>query len=483
MNSTKAVYTWSTIDRIGTATVTTIGNIILARMLTPDDFGLVAMVGIFIAIAYNMSNCGMIDGIIRKSCPTAEDYSTMLVFNAAMGLLFCALFLAMAHPIAQFFGRRELVGIMWTIGFCFVFNALSLSQEARMRKELRTDQLAKVRVGSTICAVGFGIILAMIGAGYWAIVSCRGVVSVFHFIFCLFITRWMPRLAFYRDSFKELFGFGVHLMMAFVARQIGANISTFALGRYSPTASGLYSQAQKVEEVPYGIAETSFVNVFFAILSNEDDHNKRRTLTFSMFQTMLFLALILGGGLLVISRPMIVGVFGEQWAGSVPIFRILLAFGIFGFMKSYFQAIMKTHGTAKKIRNLTFIEVGLQLLLLACAYPLGITYIAWSQVIPVFLVLLAYTVEFMRTEQISFKLMAKATLKTSLIPFIVTASTASGYFFGSDNISLWANFFTIIAVYLTIAALLCEGFRPKCYMQVRNAIMARRQKNQNISNK
>jgi len=473
-SSTKAVYAWSTFDRIGTAVITTAGNIILARILTPADFGLVAMVGIFIAIAYNMSNCGMMDGIIRKSRPTPEDYSTMLVFNLGMGLLFCGIFFALSRPIASFFGRPELTGIMWAIGICFIFTTLSFTQEARMRKELRMDQLAIVRMGSALCAVGLGIVMALFGAGYWAIVSCRVFVNVFNFIFCLIVTRWMPRIAFSRDSFRELFGFGVHLMMAFVTRQIGANISTFALGRYSPTASGLYSQAQKVEEVPYAIAETSFVNAFFAVLSNEPDMKKRHTLSVAMYSSMLFLALLLGGGLLVISYPMIVGVFGEKWSGSVPIFRILLVFGILGLMKAFFQTIMKTRGNAKKIRNLTFAEVGLQLVLLACAYPLGILYIAWSQVIPLLVVLVSYARDFIRTENTTFGTFARATLRSATVPLLVTAITGGGYLLWNDHVTLWTSFFLTIATFLVSSAALCEGFRPESYMQVRNALFARR---------
>ncbi|MCF0213758.1 MAG: oligosaccharide flippase family protein, partial [Muribaculaceae bacterium] len=131
----KDVYKWTTIDRVVNTLITTGGNIALARLLTPYDFGLLAMVAIFSAIAYNISSCGMSDGIIKKLNPTDRDYSTLFTFNTVSGIIFSVLFIICARPVAEFFSEDKLVGIMWAIGICFIFQVMWYIQETRLRKE------------------------------------------------------------------------------------------------------------------------------------------------------------------------------------------------------------------------------------------------------------------------------------------------------------------------------------------------------------
>ncbi len=329
MSGHKKVYIWSSIDRIGNTIITFAGNIILARLLTPGDFGLVAMVGIFTAIAYNISGCGMSDGLIHKLNPTKQDYSTVFVFNAVMGLLFGIMFILMSNPIANFFEQPDLVGIMWAIGVCFFFQSLSFTQETRMRKMLEMKKMAIVRLSATICAIGFGIVLALLGYGYWGLVSSRIFLSFFLFIFYVIISQWIPKFAFYKDSFKEMFGYGAPLMMAYIFTQIGRNINAFVLGRHSPVASGIYSQAQKMEEVPFSITEAVFNWPFFSILANEADSNKKRILAQDMFSNIVLINGAIGLLLLLLSAPGFNFLFGEKWIEAIPIFRIFIIFLIF----------------------------------------------------------------------------------------------------------------------------------------------------------
>ena len=110
------------------------GNLLLARLLSPDDFGLLSMVAIFSALAANISGCGMSDGLINKKDPTKEDYSTVFTFNVTMGLLFACLFITGSGLIAEYFGYYQLRGIMIAIGICFFFQSLCMVQETRMLK-------------------------------------------------------------------------------------------------------------------------------------------------------------------------------------------------------------------------------------------------------------------------------------------------------------------------------------------------------------
>lgn len=470
------VYKWSSIDRIGNSVITFAGNIILARLLTPFDFGLVAIVGIFISIAYNVSGCGLSDGLIHKLAPTKRDYSTVFVFNAVMGLLFCSFFIGISYPVASFFGHEELVGIMWALGICFFFSTLTFTQETKLRKELDMKSIAIVKLLSALVAVGLGIVLALSGYGYWALVSSRIFLSFFQFVFYLIVSRWMPRIAFYRDSFKELFGYGVHLMVSYVFTQIGRNINTFILGKYSPVASGIYSQAQKMEEVPYSILESVFNWPFFAVLSNEKEEAKRRELSRNMFCNILWLSVTIGVMLVLLSSPGFGFLFGEKWMAAVPVFRLLIIFGIFTSIKYFFQTILKVYGETKRIRNLTIIELVLQLVLLAVSYTYGILMIALSQIIAVSVVLVMYIISYKRIEGSRYGEILYDAVKVISIPFIVFIVVAVGYYFWHSVVGDIVDILLILVTFSVVFVMINEKVRPEVYMNYRSKILKSRRK-------
>lgn len=473
MSGHKSVYIWSTIDRVGNTIITFAGNIILARLLTPGDFGLVAMVAIFIALAYNISGCGLSDGLIRKLNPSEQDYSTVFVFNIVMGALFCVAFISSSRMVANFFGQTEIEGIMWAIGISFFCSTVTFTQETRMRKELQMKKLAVVRLSATVCAVGLGIFLALTGFGYWALVSCRIFLSVFLMIFYLLASRWIPRLAFYRDSFKDLFGYGLHLMLSYIANQFGRNINTFVLGKYSPAVSGVYSQAQKMEEVPFGITEAIFNWSFFPVLSNEPDENNRKKLAQEMYGNLTLINVTMFLLLMLLSYPGFMLLFGDKWLEAVPVFRILIVFGLCSAMKYFLQTILKAYEKTKTIRNLTFIEVALQLVLLALAFRHGVMMIALSQVCAAIIILFAHLYFYKKIEQISLWELVRSSVKPMLIPVLAFVVTAIAYKLWIIATPILVNCICSFVTFALIFIIGCEIMKPQGYMIYRSKLLSK----------
>lgn len=415
-----SAYKWSLFDRICNSGINFIGNIILVRLLDPSDFGLVAMVAVFVAVAYNFSGCGLSDGLIRKIEPTADDYSTVFVFNGAMGAIFGIIFILLAHPLAAYFGYPELVNIMWAIGICFFFQTLSFVQETRMRKELEMKKLAIARLSSTLTALSLGIVLAVMGFGYWAIVSTQVFLSFFTFCYMILMTRWIPKVKFYKSSFNELFGFGVHLMLSYVMTMVGRNINTFVLGKYSAGASGLFAQAQKLEEVPFTTIESSFNSTFFVVLSNESFHERRVGIAQKMHRNFLTIYSCMAILMIIVSAPMISILYGSQWLECIPIFRILCVYGFIYSIKSFYQSVLKTYGLSKVIRNLTTIEVFIQFGLLAVFFHHGILMIAWTQVIASGTIVAIYLLYYKKCINVSIHELSKYMI-LHLSPIVVAA--------------------------------------------------------------
>lgn len=349
------VYKWSLIDRISIAILTFSVNIALARMLTQDDFGLLAMIAIFTAVASDLSSCGMSDGLIHKQNPTESDYSTVFVYNAGMGLFFGLVFFLGAPFVARFFGHPELIGIMRVLGVCFFFQCMSYIQETRLRKELQMKKICFVRVGATLTVSIMGIVAAAMGYGYKALICTQIVLSFFFFVYYTIATRWFPKINFDYQAFKKFFSYGIPLMLAYLATLVGRNINTFVLGRFyhSPAMSGVYYQGAKLAVVPFGVTESSLNWPFFAVASNEPDPQRVRALIIDMLSTILIVNLSLVLLMIVIAGPAIEMLYGTKWLDSIPVFRILAIAEFMVCVRAFFRPSARS--TARQISSVIWV--------------------------------------------------------------------------------------------------------------------------------
>ena len=474
--SNAKVYKWSLIERITVAVLNFGGNIALARMLTTADFGLLAMIAIFIAIASDLSSCGLTDGLIHKAHPTKEDYSTIFVFNTAFGLLFGLSFFFGAPLVAGFFGHEELKGIMRVLGICFFFQTMSFVQETKLRKELEMKKICFVKVGATITSLALGLTLAAVGFGYWALVCTQILLSVFIFLYYLAASRWFPKIAFCSKSFKELFSFGIHLVLAYIGTVIGKNINTFVLGKfYAPSTSGVYSQGAKLANVPFSVTENSINSPFFVVASNETDPETQRNLIRNMLSVIVGVNGLLLCFMLVIAAPGIAALYGEKWMGAVPVFRILALFEFLCCVKAYFQTVCKVHGRTVFIRNLSFAEVAFQLLLLSIFYPDGLIWVAWTQIGGGFQNVVVHSFLYCHLTRQRHRDLAATMARALCLPFV------GGFFATGVSIAVYALVdvpaiimcLIIAAAYAVSIVGMGEITKPYVYMTLRQRFLKR----------
>lgn len=471
----KNVYKWSAIDRVFNSVMTFGGNIVLARLLDPSDFGLLAMVAIFIAVAQNVSNCGLADGLIHKQNPTQKDYSTVFVFNVSFGIFFGLLFILTSQLVADFFNSSDLHGIMIAIGICFFFQTLCLTQETKMRKELEFKKMAIVRLSATASSLVLGIALVVCGYGYWGLVSTRIFLMFFMFLYYIIASRWMPKLYFSVQSFREMFSYGVHLMVTYVCNQFSRNINMAVLGKYSHvSATGLYSQAQKLEEVPFTITESVFNWPFFSVLSNTVGEDERRSKSFSMHANIVFINAIIAALLLTISGSIFHLLYGAKWDAAVPVFRLLLVFGVVTSVKYFYQTILKAYNKTKLIQNLTFIEIGLQLAMLLLCYNKGLIAIALSQIVPVCIILFVYIhlyIKIFKTNLKAFSQQFFVPIAIAVVPMLITLAATNSW------INCLNSFFATLISFIIFTVIVlaeCEYLKPSYYLVLKDNIIKRK---------
>lgn len=465
------VYKWTTIDRICNTALTAVGNIALARLLSPAEFGLLAMVQIFWALAFNFSNWGMCDGLIQKLHPTEEDYSTVFTFNTGTGILISLILIALAKPVMWIYNQPALENIMWAIGICFFFQTLCIVQETRLRKELKMKKIAIVHISSSFCAIALGIALAAGGYGYWGLVSCRIFLSVFLFFFYLIATRWIPKLHFYKKSFHEMFHYGVNLMISYLANQITLNFNAMVLGKIQGGLAGIYSQGQKLVDVPFKIIDSIFNWPFFAVLSNEADPQIRKGMCRQMLSSVSLVSI--GGGMLLalMASPLFKVLFGAKWDPAIPIFRILLCYGILSVFKYFMQTILKSYDCTALVRNYTILEVVIQLTTLALVFRRGIEWIAWTQVGAAALVMPLYLYRYCKLQEESLGNVVSSVTKGLIVPTVACVITAAAYWVWNGNVPEWINLLGVLAMFGGICILLWEIFPVNFYIKLRNRVV------------
>ena len=368
------LYLWSLFERFGASAVSLVGNIVLAALLTPDDFGLVAMLGVFTSLVYALVDCGMSDGLLREAQPTDRDFNTMFYFNVAAGVLIGLLFVALSPVVAHFFGRAELQPVMAVLGLGPVFSGLTIAQTTRLRSQLRFRRVAHINVGAIVLALTVAIVMAWQGLRYWAMVELQVGFSFFYWVLLLVASRWHLRWEFDTARFKQLWRFGVNLLMSTLVVQLSQNIVAALLGKfYSATQAGFMGQAQKLQQAPVAALESGVSNATYVMMAKHtDSHEQDRAYVrvYRIFTLVLLVCCAVGIAL----GPELVGwLFPERWLPTVPYLQLLLAWAMVYPLGGFFMVMLKLRDRTAIVRNIILAERAAIILAALLLWPWGVT--------------------------------------------------------------------------------------------------------------
>ena len=249
---------WSAFQKFGTMAISFAANIVLARILSPDDFGCIGMLAIFITLSTTFIDGGFGSALIQKKEPTEDDYSTIFYWNMMLAVILYGTLFLTAPLIARFYNVPLLSSVLRVEGVILIINALSIIQNNRLRKQLKFKKLALIDISSATLSIAISITLASKGCGIWALVAQQLLLSSFSTLFLWIFGRWHPRLVFSFSSFKELFNFGFFILIANLVNTFCNNIQGLLIGKiYNSSTMGYYSQGKKLEE----LSSTSISNV------------------------------------------------------------------------------------------------------------------------------------------------------------------------------------------------------------------------------
>lgn len=369
---------WNVIDRVSSQLLYAVSGIVLARLLSPNDFGLVGAVAIFQAFASLMVDSGFSYALLQRKTPSHLDYSTVLWFNIAMAtIIYLTLWFAAPLIADCFQDDSRLIALSRVMFLSFIINAASIVQINRLMKQMNVRMVAVSNIVALALSAIVGIVLAVNGFGAWAIVWQTLTQSTVKTLILWLTSHWLPLWAFSWQSLREIFSVGSAMMTSSFISTLVQNINAFFIGnRVNLVSLGYYSQADKWSKM--GVASISQVltSSFLPVLSQfQDDKERFARATKKMNKFTSYLLFPVMGFLGVMAEPLFHVLFGEKWDASIALFQLLLLRGVFVVLTSLYNNYIIALGRAKIILWTVILRDGAIFLALLVTLPM----LAWTR--------------------------------------------------------------------------------------------------------
>lgn len=373
---------WSSIERFSVQGIQFLVMIIMARLLTPKDYGLVGMLTIFIAIAQSLIDSGFSQALIRKQNRSETDNSTVFYFNIAVGFLLYLIFFAIAPWVADFYETPELCTLMRVISLSVIFNSLAVVQRALLTVNINFKTQAKASLSAAIVSGIIGISMAYYGFSYWSIAAQQLVNLGLNTLLLWVFTKWRPKAVYSWKSFKELFAFGSKLLASGLLDVVYRNMYLLVIGKvFSVSSLGYYTRAHQFAEFPSSNLTGIMQRVTYPVLCQIQNDDQRLAQIYRRFlRVSAFIIFPLLVGLSAVAEPFVIILLKEQWLFAA----ILLQIICFSMMWYPIHAInlnlLQVKGRSDLFLKLEIIKKTIAVIVLCITIPMGLIAMCIGQI-------------------------------------------------------------------------------------------------------
>ena len=374
---------WNTIDKFASQVLYAVTGVVLANILSKEDFGLVGVMLVFQSFASLFVDSGFSSALIQKKTPTETDYCTVLYFNLAMSAGIYAILWFCAPLIADFFGDTRLIGLSRAMFLSFILNATAIVQTNRLMKQMTVKKIAVSNTIGLIISGAVGIWLAVEGFGAWAIVWQTLVLSAVKSGFLWITSGWIPRNGFSAASLRSVFSVGSGVMASSFLNTLSLNVYSFIIGAYYNLAKlGCYTQADKWSKMGIMSFSQILTSSFLPVLSSFQDQRERMINAMSkMNKFTAYLAFPVMMLLITGAEPIFHILFGSKWDEAIIMFQILCARGIFVILTSLYNNYILALGLSKSLIKYETVKDALMVAAIFITIPFGVTIMIVGQLI------------------------------------------------------------------------------------------------------
>ena len=376
---------WSGIERFGSQGIQLIFGIIITRILLPEDYALLGMILIFMAVGQALIDGGFSSALIFKKNPLPVDYSTVFFFNLLSSLLLFLILFLIAPWVASFYEKQELINLIRISGLNLVIVSLSLVQMSILQKKFDFRLLAVTNIIGSLIAGIVSVFLAMKGFGTWALVAQLMIKSFLTSLFLWVFCKWIPLFKFSFSSLKQMFGFGSRLTLANLVYSIFQNIYNNIIGKLFPLNTlGFYTRSVQLQEFPVKTLTSIFQRVAFPVFSSINDDKERLKNAFrKTIKTISFISFPFIFGLIAVSDELFFVLFTEKWVPASVYFKLLCVIGLFFFFLAINGEILKAKGKSGWILNIELITKSILIINILITYRWGVEAIILGQLVSV----------------------------------------------------------------------------------------------------
>lgn len=373
---------WSSIERFSTQGVQFLIMIIMARLLTPKDYGLIGMLAIFLAVAQSLIDSGFSQALIRKQDRTDVDNSTVFYFNIVVSsALYLILFIA-APFVADFYNQPELTSVMRVVCLGVILNSLAVVQRALLTVRIDFKTQAKASLSAAVISGCIGIVLAYCGFGVWSLVVQQLLNLSVNTLLLWIFSKWRPIAVFSWKSFHELFAFGSKMLASGLLDTLYRNIYPIVIGKlFSASSLGHYTRAQQFSEFPSSNVTGIIQRVTYPILCGIQDETERLEAVYRKFLKLsAFIIFPLMIGMSAVACPFIDIALGKQWGFCGQLLQIICFAMMWYPIHAINLNLLQVKGRSDLFLRLEIIKKILGITVLCITAPFGLVVMCYGQI-------------------------------------------------------------------------------------------------------
>ncbi|SOC80345.1 Membrane protein involved in the export of O-antigen and teichoic acid [Salinimicrobium sediminis] len=423
---------WTFTQQFGNQIIGFIVSLILARLLLPAEFGLIAMIAVFVAVGNGIIDSGLSLSIIRDTEADEKDFSTVFIFNVFAGLLIYTGIFFSAPLIAEFYKQDLLTNIIRVYCLTFIFSAATSVHLALFTRDMKFKVQTLTAIPAALIGGALGIFLAIEGFGVWSLVYSSLLTSLISAVLIWKYSHWFPSMIFKKDTFIKHWNYGYKLGVANLLNRLFNNLYLVVIGKFfSPALLGFYSRAESTKQLPLSNIERALNKVSFPMFVGIKDDPERLK---SVFRKLLKMVLYIVSPVLMISAaladPLFRFLFTEKWLPAVPFFQILCLGGLLLPLHSYNLTLLNIYGRSDLFLKLEIVKKILIVVSLLLIIPFGIYGLLWGQVV---LSLVAFFINAYYT-QIFITYPLSSQLRDVFPVYFITFLGAAIVFLGDQNL-------------------------------------------------
>lgn len=462
---------WSFIDNVASSGIIFLVGLILARLLAPAEYGIMAMIAIFIAVSNSIIDSGFSNALIRKVRIERVDYNTVFYFNFVISIVLYLLLFVSSPAISVFFKEPILVEVTRVIGLILIINALGIIPRTIFVRDINFKTQTKVSLIASISSGIIGISMALGGLGVWSLVGQQLSRQILNTFFLWVYCKWRPMLEFSVDSFKELFGFGSKLLLSGLLDTIYKNVYYIVIGRfYSSAELGQYTRAEQFNTVFSSNLTSVVQRVSYPVLSSiQEEPERLREAYRKVIKTTMLVTFACMLGLAAVAKPLIIILIGVKWLPAVHFLQIICFAGMLFPLHAINLNILQVKGRSDLFLRLEIIKKIIAIIPILIGVFYGIQYMLLGSVFTSFI---AYFLNSYYSAYLIFY-PTKEQIRDIAPTFIISLFTAGIMWSVSLlNLSVYLILPIQIIMGLIIAFVIYERIKLPEYMELKQLILS-----------